>query len=171
MAIKNVPILDGQTIFDVALQTYGSIEYIFDIVNDSGLSGAQSYQTGDIIVYNDSVKSEVKNLEIKVQSDEKTYLVRDRQSVFDLSIQIYGTVENIFDLIQNNEGFINVDNQNLIWKTIKYKDQNNDNAKYFKVNKKIITTGVSTIVATDKAIATADGLFIETANGDYISVA
>jgi hypothetical protein len=35
MAVKNVPIKDGQTIWDISLQLYGSIEYVFKIIEDN----------------------------------------------------------------------------------------------------------------------------------------
>ena len=35
MAVKNVPIKDGQTLFDLSLQLYGSIEYVYKIIQDN----------------------------------------------------------------------------------------------------------------------------------------
>ena len=43
---KNVTIKSSQTLFDISLQYYGSIERVFDVVNALGLDSIDSDPTG-----------------------------------------------------------------------------------------------------------------------------
>lgn len=168
MSISNVTIGDGQNLFDVSLQTYGAIDYLFKLVEDNSISGIQATGlTGLSVEYEDTVKFENQNPVVLLQSAEKTLTVKDRQSIFDLSIQLYGDIEGAFDLIEKNPSIKNLDNNSLVGLKLNFTEQKKDFPNYFKVNNFIITSGLIGFV---DGLQTDDGDYIQTDDGVQITI-
>lgn len=63
----------------------------------------------------------------------KYVTLQDGQTIFDIALQYYGSVSRVFDLIQlNSDQITSVMDQNIQGKTLKYEEQTNDVAVFFK---------------------------------------
>jgi hypothetical protein len=68
-------------------------------------------------------------------------IVKQDQSIFDMSLQLYGSIEYVFKIVQDNPGLLNIHPQNITGFNIQYDEQLTDNVVFFKTNKINITTG------------------------------
>ena len=75
------------------------------------------------------------------------YRVTSGQSLFDVSIQLYGDSSHVLDIINNNPQLFLTINSNLESNSIiKYNDQNNTITNYFATNNlKLVTSDPKTI--------------------------
>lgn len=71
---------------------------------------------------------------------QKYVTIKDEQTIFDLSLQLYGTVEMVYKLIQDNPQISDIHFQGLQGLTVVYDEQNTDVTKYFSTNKKSLST-------------------------------
>ena len=69
-----------------------------------------------------------------------TVTITDRQTIFDLALQLYGDVSKTYDLITLNPLLLNITNESLQGLTIIYEDPKNDISEYFKTNQITIAT-------------------------------
>lgn len=70
-----------------------------------------------------------------------TYTIQEGQTLFDLALQLYGSVGRVYELIKLNPDTIsNILERNLVGKTINYEEQDNETANEYKTNKTIIAT-------------------------------
>ena len=54
-----VPVIEGQSLNDIAIQEYGSIEYVFQILKDNeDLSINSNVSAGNTIIIDDTIKGE-----------------------------------------------------------------------------------------------------------------
>lgn len=114
-------ITEGQNIYDFAIEKYGTIENIFDVIDDNSLTLDSELNSGMELNANtfnkgvDSIKklglkpvntgsSEFEFNSIFVQSNEtiNNDVVIEGQSIYDITIERYGTLEEIFEIIKTN---------------------------------------------------------------------
>lgn len=74
-----------------------------------------------------------------------TIVVKQDQSIFDLAIQLYGSIEYVYDILTLNPGLENVHPQNITGFNLVYDEKKFDNVVYFKTNQTSITTGAPRI--------------------------
>lgn len=70
----------------------------------------------------------------------KTVTVKEGQTIFDLSLQLYGDVSKIYDLIKLNPKIENITYNNLTGMVILYDDFKTETTEYFKTNQITIST-------------------------------
>ena len=69
------------------------------------------------------------------------YTIKEGQTIFDVTLQLYGDVSKVYELIKLNPTQIgSILERNLMGKTITYDIQDNDIANYFSTNSIIIAT-------------------------------
>lgn len=114
-------ITKGQNIFDFAIEKYGTLENIFDVLDDNSLTFDSELQSGMELNANTFNKgnNEIKKLELKpvnygsaefsfnsvfVKSNETVVddSVQEGQSIFDIAEERFGTIEEIFEIIDQN---------------------------------------------------------------------
>ena len=92
----------GESIIDVSVKLYGSVQYVFDLIlwnpileniNNTAIVGLE-------IIYEPIIVSEFKPVVTDTKPIIKNVTIKENQSVFDLSLQIYGSVENVFDVLK-----------------------------------------------------------------------
>lgn len=77
----------------------------------------------------------------------KSVTVKDGQTLYDLSLQLYGDVSKVFELITLNPDTIpNVLTNNLQGKTIYYEETLNDTTNYFIKNGIIVASKYPEII-------------------------
>ena len=149
--MANYIIQDGQNIFDIATSLYGSPEYAISILKaNSGFTSANQITglTQMNIVYDPQVKKDNQILNVSnntPSASASTYSTFEAQSLFDLALQVYGNLENVYDIIKVN-GFNNI-NQNVFPQKIKLPYQFVSTSAQTFVNqifKKNITINTST---------------------------
>ena len=114
-------IKEGQNIFDFAIEKYGTIENIFDVIDDNGLTLNSELNSGMELNSNTFNKgnNDIKKLEltpVNSGSDEFSFLsvfvtsneeiedesVKEGQSIFDITLERYGNIDEIFEIIETN---------------------------------------------------------------------
>jgi len=92
----------GESLIDVSLKIYGDISYAFDLIklnssitsiNDTNLAGIE-------IVYNEIIQQPVIATIKPVEKIVKNVTILENQNIFDLSLQIFGTVEKAFSVVE-----------------------------------------------------------------------
>lgn len=70
----------------------------------------------------------------------KNSTIKDSQTIFDLSLQLYGSIENVFDIIINNNSIADIHHQALAGMVIEFEEQSTDLPVYFKTKGITIAT-------------------------------
>ena len=107
-------IKDGETIFDVAIATYGSLDQVYKIIQENpDIESIDSEldlvaQPGLSVTFENDFVSPESQEERQLPEVETTnvYTVRDAQSIFDLALTLYGNVERVYQIIQDNQDLI-----------------------------------------------------------------
>lgn len=137
---------NNQTIYDVSIAIYGTIEPVFNLIEwnnialNTDLSGSQLYY--EPIVFNG-----FKPVETVEESTKRLVTIKENQSIFDISLQLFGNLESVFKL-----GDLDTD---LTKTTIEYEINKTSVPTYF-YDKKI---SLSTLYEINK-IAVWDGTYI-----------
>lgn len=137
---------NNQTIYDVSIAIYGTIEPVFNLLEwnnialNADLSGLQLYY--EPIIFNG-----FKPVETIEENNKRLVTIKENQSIFDISLQLFGDIESVFKL-----GNLDAD---LNKKTIEY-EINKTSVPTFFYDKKI---SLSTLYAINKN-AVWDGTFI-----------
>lgn len=92
----------GETLLDVSVKLYGDVTYVYNLVkwNSSLTSISDTNIVGLEIYYEPIIKSSFKPVVTDIKKVEKNVTITDSQTVFDVSLQVYGTIEKAFDLIK-----------------------------------------------------------------------
>ena len=70
-----------------------------------------------------------------------TYTIQEGQTIFDVALQLYGDVSQVYTIIKANPTQLeSILTRNLSGKVITYELQDNDIANYFRTNAIIIAT-------------------------------
>jgi hypothetical protein len=95
---------NGETLQDVCIKLYGSLEYQTKLMSDNGINLYDDI-TGESLVYDPTI---ILTLPKAIQSNttkdttQLSVVGIDRQSVFDIAIQSHGSLENIVSLLNSN---------------------------------------------------------------------
>jgi hypothetical protein len=128
---------NGQTIYDISIELYGDVSAVLTLLQWNDTITLTSDLSGMNIYYESLVFDGFKPVVTEEKSNKKTVTIKSNQSIFDLSLQIFGTVERVFEvgnLSTNLEGV-----------NFSYEYENTAVASYF-YNKKI---SVSTLYKID----------------------
>lgn len=97
-----VKVKNGQNIFDMALFCYNDASLVYTLIDENPtITDIGMDLTGLTLVY---TPKKVVQYESKqnVKTLNKVVTIKSEQSLFDLSLQYYGDVSFIYELIQNN---------------------------------------------------------------------
>lgn len=103
---------EGQTIFDLSIKTYG-LDNIYKLIQENGIESINAtLVSGQVITYDETFvipsAPDVSPTQRAVVSSIKTFTGRENQSVYDLCLMAYGSLDNLYKLIQDS----NIDNTN-----------------------------------------------------------
>lgn len=91
---------------------------------------------------------------------QRTIIVKDGQTIFDLALQLYGDVSKVYALIALNSAIENISNGNLTGLSIVYEDEKGDVSEFFR-NK-------SLTLANRYPELVTGGAFLKQENGYYL---
>ena len=131
---KEVKVLNGQTIFDLALYCYNDATLVYNLINENSfITDILMDLTGLTLFYTpiESVKYEAKQ-NTKVLN--KVVTIKQNQSLFDLSLQYYGDVENVYSLIQSNTYLDSILSDNFNGNVLNYTSEINYVNNYYSKN-------------------------------------
>ena len=146
---KEVKVLNGQTIFDVALYCYNDATLVYNLINENPfITDILMNLTGYTLVYTpvEIVKNEAEQNTKKIN---KIVTIKQNQSIFDLSLQYYGSIENVYDLIQSNSYFDSILTDNFNANVLNYTSEVNYVNSYFSKNLIDIATKPNVIITIE----------------------
>lgn len=158
---KEVKVLNGQTIFDLALFCYNDATLVYNLINENSfITDILMNLTGLTLFYTpiESVKYEVKQ---NTKTLNKVVTIKQNQSLFDLSLQYYGDVESVYNLIQSNSYLESILTDNFNANVLNYTSEINYVNSYFSKNLIDIATKPITITIEESTyLLQEDGSYL-----------
>jgi len=110
----------GQSVYDVVMSVYGSLDYIGQLLTENSNLAAIAYTLTDEpavdIEYDaDVIRNKPPVIFRTTTSEEtttQTYRAMDGQSVYDVALMTYGSLDRLIELV-NDSGFGSTNNTNL----------------------------------------------------------
>jgi hypothetical protein len=103
--LKDYKVLSGEDIYSVAYKLYGDISYAVKLTIDNSI-GLNDSLDGLTLTYDDSIKSEVLQplliAPIKQNNVAQTYNSYFGQSIFDVVLNLTGSLENVVSVVKNS---------------------------------------------------------------------
>jgi hypothetical protein len=161
---KEIKVINGQTIFDLALYCYNDAGLVYNLIAENTIITDISMDlTGLTLVYTpkEIVKFEAKQNAKKLN---KLVTIKSEQSLFDLSLQYYGDISFIYDLIQKNSFIENILVNDVNGNIIELENIKDYVTEFY--NKKDLTIGTNTVVKN--FLLQENGFFLLQENGSKI---
>lgn len=161
---KEIKVINGQTIFDLALYCYNDASLVYDLIAENPtITDINMDLTGLTLVY---TPKQVVQYEAKQNAKKlnKLVTIKSEQSLFDLSLQYYGDVSFIYDLIQKNSFIENILVNDVNGNIIELENIKDYVTEFY--NKKDLTVGTNTIVKN--FLLQEDGFYLLQENGSKI---
>lgn len=173
----------NQTLFDVAVQQYGTVQAVIDLEGDNDLLYTTDFTlaTGTelkIKTAGTSIKEEASTAEADAAAEQYAITVRPYQTLFDVAVQEYGGVEGIMDLFSDNPDLLYTTDFTLPQgtllniKTAGSERTKSDVQKYYRQRGLKVCTGdlVLSELEGGDFIITEDGEVITSEDGDGLLV-
>ena len=131
-----------EDLFTICLQTYGRVDYLFKLMNDNNVNDINSSINNNSVVFFDKnyIISNPILITKNVTNPTTDYLVKSNQTIFDLALQLYGNINQIFEIINdNNSNGALLDSLN--GNVINFTGPDNSTTNNFIKNNIVITTG------------------------------
>jgi hypothetical protein len=135
--------LYGETFIDVAIKLYSDSTYALSLANWNNLE-VDATITGLELYYEPVVKSNFKPVVTTNVITKKSVTIKENQSIFDVSLQIYGTTERVLDVI-SIAGLRSIDGTNIQGTTFEYEPIKSIASNYFEKSNINITTGTNDV--------------------------
>ena len=115
----------GQNIFDMALLAYNDASMVYDLIQEN--DNIENILTD--VVGLDVVYTPVKIIKFEAVSNAKkinnVVTIKAEQTIFDLSLQHYGDVEKVYDLVHDNDFIDSVLSSDIVGETLTLRDVKN----------------------------------------------
>lgn len=157
---KELKVLNGQTIFDLALYCYNDATLVYNLINENSfITDILMDLTGLTLFYTpiESVKYEAKQ---NTQTLNKVVTIKQNQSLFDLSLQYYGNVENVYNLIQSNTYLDSILSDNFNGNVLNYTSEINYVNNYYSKNLINIGTKPQITIEESNYLLQEDGAYL-----------
>lgn len=142
---KEIKVQSGQDIFDVALFCYNDASLVYTLISEnSNITDIGMDLTGLTLVYTpkEAVKYEARENNKKLN---KVVTILNEQNIFDLSLQHYGDIEFVYQLIQNNSYLDSILSNEINGNNLASISESNYINSYYNKTKTEIGTGLKTI--------------------------
>ncbi|CAB4218271.1 hypothetical protein UFOVP1596_11 [uncultured Caudovirales phage] len=114
--LREYNVHDGETIFDIAINTYGSTDYVYKLIADNPVITSIDFDfslyPGTILLWDPDFKiiqaPDLTSADTAPASTLASYTALDGQSIFDICLQTYGDLNLLYKLMQDNK----IDNTN-----------------------------------------------------------
>lgn len=130
--MPNYTIKTGESIYDVSVKIYGDISYSIDLIklNPDLVNLNNADISGLTIAYEIIEKTDFKPVKVVTESTQKLVTIGENQSVFDLSLQMYGSLDEVFKVISLS-GVENLNDNEIKGVTFNYDYVNGIVQNYF----------------------------------------
>jgi len=143
---QEIKVDSDQSIFDVALFCYNDASLVYNLmIENPSITDLSMNITGLTLKYTPikAVKYEARE---NGKSTNKVVTIKTSQSLFDLSLQYYGSAERVYELIQNNSYLESLLSENFNSQNLAISNEKNFVINYFnKIGKHIATMPKSTV--------------------------
>lgn len=163
---SEVKVINGQTIFDLALFCYNDASLVYDLIAENPtITDIGMDLTGLTLVYTPKkvVPYEAKQ---NAKTLNKVVTITSEQTLFDISLQYYGDISFVYDLIQNNTFLDNILSEDFNNNTLKLSNEKNYVSNYFE--KYSINVGTKPLISTvelEPALLQENGFYLLQENG------
>ena len=158
---SEVKVQNGQTIFDLALFCYNDASLVYDLISENpNITDIGMDLTGLTLVYTPKkvVKFEAKQ---NAKTLNKVVTITSEQTLFDLSLQYYGDVSKVYELIQNNTFLDSIISEEFNSNILTLTSEKNYVNNYFEKN------GIN--IGTKPKVIVVEGFsYLLQENGDYL---
>lgn len=137
---SEVKVINGQTIFDLALFCYNDASLVYDLIAENPtITDIGMDLTGLTLVYTPKkvVPYEAKQ---NAKTLNKVVTITSEQTLFDISLQYYGDISFVYDLIQNNTFLDNILSNSFNSNTLILGNEKNYVNNYYYKNNIMIGT-------------------------------
>ena len=161
---------DGQNIFDVAIST-GNINNLFIILNENEINVDSELTAGQEIVI-PSTSNNIENFIISSFQNLQqvtNYIIKTGQTIFDLTLQFFGDIEQLFKFNFDNSFDIStilISGQNVIINNFQL--GNESVKKFVNLNNLILCNSIE--ISSLQYLETESGVIITTEDGQGILV-
>lgn len=148
MAKSKYIVLSKQTLMDVAMETYGDVSGILNLIEDNPeLTKVQEVlEAGQVLFYDESITLKESNIipvEV-VRSTKRNYVVTSGQTLMDIAIEVYGDISGILRLIEDNPILQDIESKLSGGQILRYDKAyavNQDIVDYYSLRKVKVNTG------------------------------
>jgi hypothetical protein len=125
--LKDYKVLEGENIHNLAIKLYGDVSYSLKLLNDNNLDYSDSL-SGRLIVYDSSIKETVLEpliiAPIKSKNMLQDYVSINGQSIFDVCLNLTGSLENVVNVFVNSNmtSLNNALNREFVFSYVKSSD-------------------------------------------------
>jgi len=156
---------DGENVFDLAVKLFGRADALQSLIRQfPGLDTDPAFNSIIEYIPESAIESNAKQIPI-TRILTSNYLTRDLQSVYDLSVQLYGDVSKIGILL---ELFPNLDSNIDLNSSIQVSTQIDPIALFFNDNRIIVATDIEQAPIIYSRVLREDGSFALREDGSYI---
>ena len=134
----------GETLIDVSTKLFGDASYVFNLIGwNSSLVGIDDTDLQGIeIYYEPIIRSGFKSVVTSDIIPLKSVTIKQGQSIFDLSLQLFGTTERIFEIVDFT-GVDGIDSE-IVGKSFSYVYENKDVPTFLNAKGINLTTATLT---------------------------
>lgn len=148
MALKTKIYLNRKSVFDLTAELYGSLSYVFNILNDNAdlfTDVNDICSVGDSIIYDDSISfvnaTKTVTKDVTQSPIVKSVRIMNNQTIFDMALQVYGSIEGTLNLLQRNSDLGSINNSAIEGINLIYTEQTSSVPAFYKKNGIFIQTG------------------------------
>jgi len=137
-------VLNNENIYLLANKLYGSLEYVYNLIIDNDIEDITADLVGTDLYYDESVKASNKQpLELKPilsTNNKRTYIVGQKQSIFDVVMNTTGDYQSLITFAVDNN-IADLTDINSV-QSVTYNNNNNAFRDWAIKNKVIFSTGL-----------------------------
>jgi hypothetical protein len=155
----------NQTIFDMALLAYNDASMAYDLIQgNDNIENILTDIAGLNVVY-----TPVKIIKFEAVSNSRKVnnlvTIKAEQTIFDLSLQYYGDVEKVYDLVQDNNFIDSVLSSEIVGKTLTLRDVKNYVTDWYVKNRVNVGTKPITQIDSNYYLLQENGYYLLQENG------
>jgi len=139
---QEIKVKNGQSIYDIALFCYNDASLVYDLITENPIiDDILMDLTALTLVYTPKkvVKYEAKE---NTQKANKLVTIKQEQSIFDLSLQQYGSIDFVYNLIENNSFIESILSNDINSNILANVDEKNYVTEFYNKNGTIVGTNI-----------------------------
>ena len=137
--MSNLIVKNGQTIFDIALIAYGDPSQVYELIARNNIDGINANIDGLNLVYEYKKPPQKETVKINIVT-QKVVTIKSTQTLFDVALQLYGSAESVFELMELNPLIDNLTDESITGLNVNYVTQRTALPIFFDKEKIVIAT-------------------------------